>query len=153
MSTNRRQNQSKQRGTWWRILVLGAVVALVGFLMYQDHIAWQPGELNAQGLRVSGEGRTDASHVLAPEHFPEGRVRDAYTIAQQIPTTLNQLSCWCGCVARGLHRSALECFESRHAANCDVCLGNAEVAWEMIQEGATDPAEIQKTLDARYGRT
>lgn len=152
MSQNRRKNQKRQHRSRWRVLVLGAVVALVGFVVYQDRIAWQPGELNAQGLRVAGDGRADATQVLAPELLPEGRVRDAYAIAHHIPGTLNQLSCWCGCVARGLHRSALECFESRHAANCDICLANAEVAWEMIQKGVTDPAEIQKTLDTRYGR-
>ena len=41
--------------------------------------------------------------------------------------TLNQLYCWCGCIERGM-RSNLECFESEHAAQCDVCLAGAEVA-------------------------
>ena len=110
------------------------------------------GELNAEGLRLTPSGRSDASHVMEPLFFPEGRVREAYAIAHQIPAVLNQLYCWCGCTQRGVHRSALECFESTHAANCDVCLANAEVAWEVMQQGTTDAAEIQAVLDARYGR-
>lgn len=110
------------------------------------------GDLNAQGLRVSGEGRSDASAVAAPEQFEHPRVKAGYAVAQKIPETLNQLYCWCGCIERMGHRSALECFESDHAKNCDVCLGTAEIAWEMTQKGITDPAEIQKAVDVRYGR-
>lgn len=50
------------------------------------------------------------------------------------------------------HRSALECFESNHAAFCDVCLENAEIAEEMIGKGVTDAGEIQGAIDARMAR-
>lgn len=105
--------------------------------------------LNAQGLRVSGAGRADATRVLPASMFSNPRVREAYRIAAQIPATLNRLYCWCGCIERGM-RSNLECFESEHAAQCDVCLAGAEVAWEMHQKGITDAAQIQRVLDARF---
>ncbi|MGH7458158.1 MAG: PCYCGC motif-containing (lipo)protein [Longimicrobiaceae bacterium] len=145
--TKKRKKQRKNR-VWPAFLLLGLLGALMVFII---NIRASGGELNAQGLRVSGEGRSDASHVMPPEFFEQPRVREAYAIAQEIPATLNQLYCWCGCVPR-IHRSALECFESQHAANCDICLANAEVAWEMTQEGVTDPAAIQKKLDERFGR-
>ena len=113
---------------------------------------WHVGELRENGLRIIPRGRSDASAVVPPESFDHPRVKEAYAIAQRIPETLNQLYCWCGCIERMGHRSALECFESDHAKNCDVCLGTAEIAWEMTQQGITDPAEIQKAVDARYGR-
>lgn len=104
---------------------------------------------NAQGLRVSGVGRADATRVLPAATFSNPRVREAYRIAAEIPATLNQLYCWCGCIERGM-RSNLECFESEHAAQCDVCLAGAEVAREMRQKGITDAARIQQVLDARF---
>ena len=108
--------------------------------------------LDARGLRVSGEGRSDATHVLPAAHFSNPRVRNAYDLAAQVPETLNQLYCWCGCIERGM-RSNLECFETTHASVCDVCLAGAEVAWELRQRGVTDPAKVQQVLDARFGRS
>lgn len=129
-------------------LVLAGMVVVVAALFGLRRS--QVPELNEQGLRVSGDGRADASQVLEPHHFDAGAVRQAYAIAQRIPDTLNQLYCWCGCIDRGLHRSALECFESRHGASCNICVGTAQVAWAMMERGDTDPASIQRELDRRY---
>lgn len=107
--------------------------------------------LNEKGLRVSGEGRSDATRVLPAALFSDTRVRNAYRLAGEMPETLNQLYCWCGCIERGM-RSNLECFETDHAAHCDVCMAGAEIAAEMRQRGITDPARIQQVLDARFGR-
>lgn len=105
--------------------------------------------LNASGLRVSGAGRSDATHVRPAARFSDPRVKRAYQIAAEIPEVLNKLYCWCGCIERGM-RSNLECFESEHAVGCDVCLTGAEIAWEMRQRGITDPAKTQQELDARF---
>lgn len=104
-----------------------------------------------KGLRVSGEGRSDASRVLPAATFSDARVRNAYRLAAEMPETLNQLYCWCGCIERGM-RSNLECFETDHAAHCDVCMAGAEVADEMRRRGISDPIRIQQVLDARFGR-
>jgi hypothetical protein len=143
------KTQTSKNRIWPAFLLLGVLGALTILLI---NARAPGGELNAQGLRVSGEGRSDAAAVTPPEFFDHPRVKAGYEIAQKIPATLNQLYCWCGCIERMGHRSALECFESDHAANCDVCLGTAEIAWEMTQNGITDPAEIQKAVDARYQR-
>lgn len=153
---SKKQRQKNDKGAapqtrlWPYLLFLFLVVGGTGVAMM--HLRAPGGELNAQGLRVSGEGRSDASHVTSPELFKQPRIKTAYTIAQQIPATLNQLYCWCGCIERGM-RSALECFESTHAAACEVCLGTAEVAWEMMQKGVSDAGAIQKVVDQRYGRS
>ncbi len=83
-----------------------------------------------------------------PEHT--GKTRHAYWIATQIPEVMNQLYCWCGCENRGVHRSALGCFEDRMGENCDVCQGTAEIAYEMIQKGVTDAGKIQAAVDAKW---
>lgn len=152
------QQQNRKRHAarrWWWAAAVAVVLAVVAIVLPRRAAQARVGELNAQGLRVSGTGRSDASAVLDTAQFDSPRVREAYAIARRIPATLNQLYCWCGCVGNptmGNHRSALECFESKHAASCDVCLANAEIAWAMTQQGITDPARIQRAIDERFGR-
>lgn len=149
----KRQTQTKKghKGTtrvWPAFLLLSVLGAMMIALI---HARAPGGELNAEGLRVSGEGRSDASHVTPPEVFEHPRVKQAYAISQQIAETMNHLYCWCGCIERGM-RSALACFESNHGANCDICIRTAEIAWEMTQRGVTDPGPIQKAVDTEMGR-
>lgn len=152
----KKQKQSHQRGkpeksrgrVWPAFLLVGLMLAATVALI---NARAPGGELNAQGLRVSGEGRSDASHVAPPQLFEQPRVKEAYAIAQRIPATMNHLYCWCGCIERGM-RSALECFESNHGAACDICIRTAEIAWDLTQRGVTDPGTIQKAVDAEMGR-
>lgn len=148
-SRSKKKARTSKDRVWPAFVLLGVLGALLVMLM---NARAPGGDLNAQGLRVSGEGRSDAAAVTPPEFFDHPRIKAGYEIAQEIPATLNQLYCWCGCIERIGHRSALECFESEHGANCEVCLGTAEIAWEMTQQGITDPGEIQKAVDMRYGR-
>lgn len=111
---------------------------------------WKVGMLRANGLRIIPSGRSDASHVLNPAQFSRPEVKHAYWIATQIPATLNQLYCWCGCENRGEHRSNLQCFEDQMAVNCEVCRGTAEIAYSMVQKGITDAGKIQAAVDAKW---
>lgn len=111
--------------------------------------AWTIGQLRENGLRIIPTGPRDASAVLDPEQYT-GKTRHAYWIATQIPEVINQLYCWCGCENRGVHRSALGCFEDRMGENCDVCQGTAEIAYEMVQKGITDAGKIQAEVDAKW---
>lgn len=112
---------------------------------------WIVGELRQNGLRIVPSGRSDASAVLDRELFSNPKVRRAYWIAAQIPDVLNQLYCWCGCENRGVHRSNLQCFEDRMGANCDVCVGTAEIAYDLVRNGISHPGKIQAAVDARWG--
>ena len=135
----------------WRLWLLGALI-LGGLAMWTWASTARFGrpaapEPNSQGLRVSGDGRDDASQVLDPAGFTDSRVRQAYTIARAIPGTLNQLYCWCHCEETLGMRSLLECYESEHATQCEICLGEAELAWRLTQQGTTDPGQIQAAID------
>ena len=147
---SRKARKAKNRSTrvWPAFLLMGVLFAMMVALI---HARAPGGDLNAQGLRVSGEGRSDASHVTPSELFEQSRVKAAYAIAQRIPETMNHLYCWCGCIERGM-RSALECFESHHGASCELCIRTAEIAWEMTQGGMTDPGAIQKAIDTQLRR-
>lgn len=112
---------------------------------------WTVGELRPDGLRIVPSGRSDAAAVLDPEAFT-GQVRHAYWVATQIPETLNQLYCWCGCENRGVHRSNLQCFEDDMGVNCAVCQGTAEIADRMVRQGITDAGRIQAAVDEEWGK-
>ena len=111
---------------------------------------WQVGMLRPDGLRIAVSGRDDASAVLDPQRFTRPAVRHGYWIATQTPALLNKLYCWCGCENRGVHRSNLQCFEDNMATDCPVCLGTAEIAYDMSQKGITDAAKIQAAVDVRW---
>lgn len=135
----------------WLVGLVLVPAALFGYTQISQ-AGWEVGELREDGLRIAPSGRSDAGAVLSPDRFPEGPVRNAYWIATQIPETLNQLYCWCGCEDRGVHRSNLGCFEDRMAVNCDVCRGTAEIAHRMVtEEGITDPGRIQLAVDRAWG--
>lgn len=111
---------------------------------------WSVGELRPDGLRIVPSGRNDAADVLDPDRFQRPEVRQAYRIATEIPETLNQLYCWCGCENRGVHRSNLGCFEDEMGVNCDVCRATAEIARDMTRQGVWDAAAIQAAVDDRW---
>ena len=113
---------------------------------------WTVGMLRPDGLRIIVTGREDASAVLDPRRFSQPKVRHGYWVATQIPALLNQLYCWCGCENRGVHRSNLQCFEDRMAEDCPVCLGTAEIAYDMSRKGISDAAKIQAAVDVVWGR-
>ncbi|WP_297651163.1 PCYCGC motif-containing (lipo)protein [Hydrogenophaga sp.] len=112
---------------------------------------WTVGMLRPDGLRIVVTGSNDASKVLDPQRFSRSEVRHGYWVATQIPEVLNKLYCWCGCENRGFHRSNLQCFEDEMAKDCPVCLGTAEIAYDMTQKGITDAAKIQAAVDVHWG--
>jgi hypothetical protein len=111
---------------------------------------WTVGMLRPDGLRIVVSGREDASAVLDPQRFSHPAVKRGYRIAAEIPAVLNKLYCWCGCENRGEHRSALQCFEDEMAADCAVCLGTAQIAYDMTRKGITDAAKIQAAVDVMW---
>jgi len=47
------------------------------------------------------------------------------------------------------HRALVECYESDHASQCDICMNEARIAARMTEAGKS-PAEIQQAIDAFY---
>jgi hypothetical protein len=83
-----------------------AVVLLVG-------IAWF-------SLRDRGDSSEDAAAVksagtLSPNLF-EGKTREAYQAALDVPEVLEKLPCFCGCMQNNGHENNLFCFKDSHAA-------------------------------------
>ena len=107
-------------------------------------------------------GRTGATHPtprvaeVASDVVPDARyagqprARRAYQIAAVVPGVLDGLYCYCRCSEHSGHYSLLDCFASDHAALCDVCMSEAELAHEMTRDGASLQA-LRAEVDRTYG--
>jgi len=103
----------------------------------------------AAGHPTPRPGVTGARVLDAAEFGADARLVQAYTAARNIPEVFDGLYCYCQCKENFGHRSLLTCFESEHGASCDICLGEAEMAFQMHSQGATLDA-IRRAIDARY---
>ena len=80
--------------------------------------------------------------------YPEAK--EVYKLAASIKSTLDGLFCYCYCNGGG-HYSLLDCFKDDHGAGCDICLGEAKLAYNMVQQGAS-LEQIRAAIDAQFGR-
>jgi len=87
--------------------------------------------------------------VLDPAQFSDPKTAAAYAAARSHAAVLEHIYCYCHCHENIGHRALIECFESDHGANCDICQTEATVAARMADEGHS-AAEIQKVIDAYY---
>jgi hypothetical protein len=79
-----------------------------------------------------------------------GKTRQAYEVAQEIPTTLAQLPCYCHC-DRGMgHKSLHSCFEGDHAAHCAVCVDEALLAYRLEKTEGLSAAEVRERIISQY---
>lgn len=113
------------------------VVALVIVSQWRSVHSSSP--KNAQAVPPFYESAKAAAPLpatLAPTLFTAPVVRRAYEVAQRIPEVLVQQPCYCWCDRYG-HRSLLDCYRSRHAETCNICVNEALLAHHMNQAGAS----------------
>lgn len=92
-----------------------------------------------------------ADSIMPAERYAEvPGIAQVYFDARRIPELLDGLYCYCECSKHSGHRSLLTCFHSDHAARCDICLGEAALAYRLHQEGRSLD-EIRAQIDAVYG--
>ena len=72
--------------------------------------------------------------ALDPAQFQNANIREAYSVAKQIPEVLAQQPCYCYCQRMG-HRSLLDCFRSSHSASCEICINEARLAGQLHRQG------------------
>ena len=87
--------------------------------------------------------------VLDPASFTDPGTRAAYAAAKQYAHVLEGIYCYCHCKENIGHRALVQCFETDHAASCDVCQNEALIAARMTAAGGS-VAEIQSAIDAYY---
>jgi hypothetical protein len=148
-----RKASSKSRKKGMALPIAGVlliVAAAVGYFMFVKQP--KPAELHAASANCPMEGvkRLERRPVLPPDLFV-GRVKSAYAAAKAIPAVVDQLYCYCHCRENIGHKSLLSCYAGTHAAGCDVCIVEAEMAAQMTGKGYC-PAEIQQAIDKRFGK-
>src|SRR5689334_1929052 len=116
--------------TPWILTVVASTAAV--FLLLPSsagdgHLPDPPADAQALAMPVK-----PATHFTA---YPD--IAEAYDIARQVPQTLDSLYCHCHCKESMRHRSLLTCFQGEHASQCDICMGEARLAAQMMQQGRT----------------
>jgi hypothetical protein len=127
-----------------------ATVAAAGWLVMGRGFIPHGGEQPAAAAQFS-ESRAAAKLrlTLDPALFV-GEAREAYMAAQNNPALLAQLHCYCGCDREIGHKNLLDCFRTRHGANCAICMGEAIEAQRLAREGM--PVEqIRDQLRSQFG--
>lgn len=75
--------------------------------------------------------------TMSPTLFTDVVVRNAYTIAAKVKKVLYQQPCYCHCDRSQGHGSLLDCFASKHAAGCQICIREDFYAYEQSRKGKT----------------
>ena len=131
------QKAKKSNANVW--LVLGAFVIMSGIVWYS---------LSSGKEATDGAGHTLVA-TLNPAAF-DGRAREAYQVAKDIPEVLADLPCFCGCANQG-HKSNLFCFRDGHGQECAMCQDIALVARAMHDQG-NSVEKIRDEIISRYGQ-
>lgn len=137
-----RGRSSGRAGAGW-IMAGSVTAALLGVALVA--------ELTGPGLHPAPRVAEQASHVMPAERYERSaRVREAYTLAAAIPGVFDGIYCYCRCSEHSGHYSLLDCFADDHAAGCDVCMREAEMAFDMSSRGST-LEQIRDQVDRMYG--
>ena len=74
---------------------------------------------------------------MDPSNFSDPVVKNAYHLAARVKKVLYKEPCYCRCDRTEGHGSLLDCYVSRHAAVCDICIKEVIYAYEQTKKGKT----------------
>ncbi len=77
--------------------------------------------------------------TMSPSLFTDPVTQNAYSLAARIKKILYQQPCYCHCDRSQGHGSLLDCYVSKHAAACGVCMREDFYAYEQSRKGKTGP--------------
>jgi Protein of unknown function with PCYCGC motif len=84
--------------------------------------------------------------TMDPASFENSVVQNAYALAAKVKRVLYQQPCYCHCDRSIGHESLLDCFASKHASVCDVCIREGVYAYEQTQKKKT-AAQIRAGIE------
>lgn len=108
----------------------------------------QPGPHGRHPAPRPGVGPEKVDDPAKYDDYP--RIASVYRAAAENPQLLDGLYCYCNCAEHAGHYSLLECYSSDHAAKCDVCLSEAEMAFKAHRQGVGLDG-IRSVIDQFYG--
>jgi Protein of unknown function with PCYCGC motif len=145
-----------------RHIVVAALFSLMlvgsGLARLRPALATEPGgaaaemQMNMGGAPDEGVPSYHAYNLetpfpttLDPKQFPDAIIRNVYALAAKIKPVLFQQPCYCYCDRHAGHKSLLDCFATTHGSECDVCLKEAVLAYQLTKKGKT-PAQIRAAV-------
>lgn len=84
--------------------------------------------------------------TMSPSLFANVVVQNAYAISARVKKILYQQPCYCHCDRSQGHGSLLDCFASKHASECNICIGEGFYAYEQSKKGKT-AAQIRAGIE------
>ena len=84
--------------------------------------------------------------TMSPTLFTDVVVQNAYTVAAKVKKVLYQQPCYCHCDRSQGHGSLLDCFASKHAVGCQICIREDFYAYEQSRKGKTG-AQIRDGIE------
>ena len=137
-----RRNAKRSSMTGWKVAAALAILTVVA-LSVKNRPA------GAEHPVPRAEQRPgDVVPATRYEAYP--RVAETYQMVAAVPQVIDGIYCYCQCKEHSGHYSLLDCFASDHAAQCDVCLSEATLAFRMTQDGR-DLEAIRTEIDDRLG--
>jgi hypothetical protein len=145
---NRAGNRGHGRGARKRFFLLPWAIAAVALITLVALVTPH----SASGHPTP---RKDAETVQASKMMPSSsyagypRVEGVYREAAMVPEVLDGIYCYCECEQHSGHYSLLDCYKSDHAAGCDVCLSEAQLAYTLSAQGQS-LNHIRAAVDRLY---
>ena len=104
-----------ERKAFVRQILLSAVL-LIGSC-YGSSWAESPATpADKENAAPAAAAETSQLSTPLPADMFQGRVREAYKVAAEIPEVLAAVTCYCGCNKSHGHRNLLDCFVDDHGA-------------------------------------
>lgn len=130
---NKRKNRTAKVADWkFLVVVVAGFVALAAAIFYA--FAPHPGAQIPRYFTTAAAAKP-LPETLDPGQFPNKDVAAAYRAAKASPEVLAQQPCFCHCDRKMGHRSLLDCFGTKHAAQCDACVKEAIFADRESRNG------------------
>jgi hypothetical protein len=135
-----KKKQEIKPADWKFFAVLVATALALGGAIFYIFLT-QPGtRATTQHVRppyfLSAEAAKPFPQTLDPSQFSSKDIAAAYLVAQKAPGVLAQQPCFCHCHRSG-HCSLLDCFATKHGADCDICVKQAIFADQESRRGKT----------------
>lgn len=93
--------------------------------------------------------RQETRPTQDPAMYSDPYVKEAYTVAKEIPGILDKIFCYCYCALDHQHKSLLSCYADDHGAKCGICMREAVVTKQLTAQGKK-PEEIAKIFADYY---
>jgi hypothetical protein len=134
-----------------RLLASAAAAALLPLAPARAHARQLLG-LPPSGAHPDPRTGIDGSNVLTAADLGNApHLIDLFDAVREMAHIADGLFCYCGCGGLDGYRSLLPCYEAPGMAQyCEVCQGQARLAYSRWKEGQTLD-QIRRATDARYG--